>query len=174
MKKPFLYIVIALLFTSFLILYNQLGGFKEPEITHEPVQEYTFAGKKYKGKASDPAMEQLFSEMKGIKKDNQFEGPLVMVWHREAASKDDAVEVLIGIEILPGEIVPGLLETSILQMNGVIRAKISAHTSVMPNPKSVLKKIRHFAEKNGYVLQDIVIDKYPEESVVYTEIPVRF
>jgi len=174
MKSPFFYLIFALIFTAILIFYNQMGGFREPEITYEPVKEYTLAGRKFKGKASDPAMEQLFSEMKQIKEENQYQGSLVMVWYKEVSRKNEPVEVFIGIEVLSGEVAPEQLETIILRMGGVIRAKISAHTSVMPSPERVLKMIRIFAEKNSYKLQDIVIDKYPAESVVLTEIPVRF
>lgn len=173
MRKPFLYIVFALIFTGILILYNHLGGFEEPEITYEPVMEYIIAGKKFKGTASDPAMEDLFAEMKLLKQEKGYMGPLVMIWYKEAKKKKDSVEVIIGIELLPGEIPPEHLLTTKMQMNGILRAKINAHASVMPSPGKVLKKIRTYADENDYELQNIFIDKYPEESVVFTEVPIK-
>jgi hypothetical protein len=174
MKRPFLYIIFALLFTTILILYNQLGGFNEPVISYESVKEYTIAGKQFKGRASDPAIENLFSEMKLLKQEKGYLGPLVMVWYKEENKQDEPIEVLIGIEILPGETIPERLEPTYIQMNGVVRAEINAHASVMPSPENVLKEIRKFAETNDFMLQEIIIDKYLEESVVYTEIPVKF
>ena len=174
MRKPFLYIILAMFFTIILIIYNHLGGFEEPEITYEPIWEYVIAGKMFEGKTTDPGMEDLFTEMKQLKKEESYKGPLVMIWYNEATKKDESVEVLIGIEVLPGEIVPGHLVTTKIEMNGIIRAKINAHASVMPSPVRVLKKIRTFAENNSYELQEIIIDKYPEESEVFTEIPVKF
>jgi len=173
MKKPFLYIVLALFFTAILILYNNLGGFNEPVIMYEHITEYVFMGKNYEGKTSDPTIEDLFTEMKQLKLEDQYKGSLVMVWFEEAKTKNDIVHVFIGLEKLPGENIPDHLETTTIQMNGLVRAKINAHASVMPSPSKVQKMIKAYAEKNNYTLQDILIDKYPEESVVYTEIPVR-
>ena len=173
MRKPFLYIILALIFTGILILYNHLGGFEEPEITYEPVKEYIIAGKKFNGTTSDPAMEDLFTEMKLLKQEKGYKGPLAMIWYKEAKRKEDPVDVFIGLEVLPGEIAPEHLITTKIHMNGIVRAKINAHTSVMPNPSKVLRRIRTYADKNDYELQDIFIDKYPEESVVFTEVPIK-
>jgi hypothetical protein len=173
MKKPFLYIILAIFFTIILIIYNQLGGFDEPEITYEPITEYVIAGKRFEGKISDPAMEDLFSEMRLLKQEKGYNGPLVMIWYSEVKKRNDSVKVFIGIEVLPGEIAPEHLATTKIQMNGIIRAKINAHASVMPGPAKVLKRIRIYADKNNYELQDIIIDKYPEESVVFTEVPIK-
>ena len=122
---------------------------------------------------ADPAIEEIFTEMKQLKHDHQYKGPLVMVWYKEAKKEDDLMEVFIGLEVLSGENIPVHLETTHIQMNGLIRAKINAHASVMPSPTKVLTKMRAFAVENDYTLQDIFIDKYPEESVVYTEIPIK-
>jgi hypothetical protein len=173
MRRPFMYIALALFFTLILIIYNYLGGFNEPEITYKPVKEYVIAGKKFAGKTTDPAMEDLYTEMKLLKQNESFKGALVLVWYQEAKKKDDPVEVIIGIEILPGDILPDHLDTTRIKMNGVVRAKMNAHASVMPAPSKVLKKIRKYAENNSYLLQDIVIDRYPEESVIYTEVPIK-
>ena len=173
MRKPFLYIVFALMFTGILIIYNQLGGFEEPEISYEPVMEYIIAGKRFEGKTSDPAMEGLFTEMKLLKDEKRYKGPIVVIWYKEAKKKNDPVKVFIGIEVLPHEVAPEHLMTTTMQMNGIIRAKINAHASVMPSPAKVLKKIRMYAEENDYELQDIFFDKYPEESVVFTEVPIK-
>lgn len=173
MKKPFQYIVLALIFTCILILYKYLGGFNEPEITYEPINEYVIGGKSFMGKMSDPTIESLFLEMKTLKLETNHKGPLVMIWYNEAKNKTDTVEIIIGIEIIPGERIPDHLETIRIGMNGLVRAKIAGHSSVLPSPSDVTHKIRAFAEENNYTLQEILIDKYIEESIVFTEIPVK-
>jgi predicted transcriptional regulator YdeE len=173
MKRPFQYLVLALIFTCILILYKYLGGFNEPEITYESINEYIIGGKSYFGKVSDPAIESLFLEMKALKLEKNQKGPLVMVWFNEAKSKNDSVKIIIGLEMMPGEHIPDHLETIRIEMNGLVRAKIEGHASVLPSPSDVSHKIRAFADKYNYELQNLLIDKYLEESVVYTEIPVK-
>jgi len=172
MKKPFVYIVLALIFTLFLVLYKHLGGFNEPAITFEPAKDYVFSGKSYMGEVTDPAVELLFSEMRKLKLEGRYNGPLVMIWFEEPETGDSPVSMFIGIEVLPNESMPENLDSIRIEMNGLVRASIKGHASVMPNPSSIVEQIRTFAGENNYELQDIVIDKYLSDSIIYTEIPI--
>jgi hypothetical protein len=173
MKKPFLFIILALAFTCILIVYNYLGGFNEPVISYEYQQEYIIVGKAFKGKIADPAVEQLYTQMRDLKIAGSYEGPLVMVWDEEPDSEKDSVNVFIGIEIPRETSFADHLEIRKIKMNGLIRATIQGHASVMPNPSKVLEMLRSYANAHDYELQDLVIDKYLSDSVVYTEIPVK-
>ena len=172
MKKPFVYIVFALFLTLILVLYKHLGGFNEPLITFEPVRSYTFYGSHYRGEISGHRMEDLFTEMRDLKYKARYNGPLVMVWFDEPKTRNDSINVFIGIEILPAEPVPGHYDGLSIEMNGLIRAVMKGHASVLPVPSAIAEKIKDFAMTNNYQLQDILIDKYLSDSVVYTEIPV--
>jgi hypothetical protein len=59
-------------------------------------------------------------------------------------------------------------------MSGVIRAAIKKHSSVMPNPLVIIDQIKKYAEEHQYKLQNLVIDKYLSDTLVYTEIPLEF
>jgi hypothetical protein len=118
-------------------------------------------------------MEKLFVEMRTLKVEGRYKGPVVMIWYWEPQDKEDTVNVLIGLEIMPGEPVPEHFDTERIEMNGVVRATIVGHSSVMPSPAKVIEKIKRFASENNYKLQDLIIDKYLSDSVVFTEIPVK-
>ena len=173
MQKAYLFLIVALILTSLLIMYNQLGGFNEPVITYEPMKQYNFVGKRYLGSLEGQAFETLFAEMKDIKLNNGFAGALTLLWNGEPDSEADSVEVFVGIELLAGDDLPVQLDHLRLEMDGLIRATLSGHASVLPSPSSVVRKIRDFAAEHQYHLQDIVIDRYLSDSVVHTEIPVK-
>ena len=173
MKKPFVFIAIALLFTFLLVLYRHLGGFNEPAITFEPVKEYVLSGKNFQGKITDKRLGGLFNEMRNFKIGNRYGGALVMVWYSEPQNRKDSADVFIGIEILPGESLPERYDRLEIPMNGLVRATIRGHASVIPSPSTVVEKIKDFAWENSYLLQDVLIDKYLSDSVIYTEIPVK-
>lgn len=174
MKRPYMFIVFALIITSLLILYDQLGGFNDPVLSYEPVREYNFSGNFFHGKTSDPLLEELFSEMRSVKNNENLSGPLVMVWYEVPQSSKDSIQLFVGLEIKPDEHFPDGLDSLHLEMSGVVRAAIKKHTSVMPSPLLIIDQIKEYAEEEQYELQNLVIDKYLSDTLVYTEIPLQF
>jgi hypothetical protein len=174
MKKPYIFIVLALIITTLLIIYDKLGGFSDPELSFEPVKEYVLAGNFFNGNTSDPELEALFNEMRSVKDREKVAGPLVMVWYDVPESSRDSVQIFIGLEILPEDHFPDHLDSVYLEMNGLIRATIRKHASVMPSPSVIINEIKEYADNQQYKLQNLVIDKYLSDTVVYTEIPLKF
>lgn len=174
MKKPYIFIVFALIITTLVILYDHLGGFDDPALSIERVTEYTFAGNFFNGKTSDPLLEELFSEMRSLKNNVQLSGPLVMVWYEIPESTKDSIQLFVGLEIMPGEHFPDHLDSLHLEMGGLVRAAIRKHASVMPSPSIIIDKIKEHAGNQDYTLQNLVIDKYLSDTLVYTEIPLEF
>ena len=142
-------------------------------ITYEENFEYVIAGKSHTGRISDSEMKGLFNEMRSYVVEEKYSGPLVMVWPRERNLKRDSLEVFVGIQLQPGETPPASLDTTSIEMNGLVRAAIRRHTIVMPSPLRIIDRIEDYAENNNYRLQDLVIDKYFSDSIVYTEIPIK-
>ena len=169
-----MFIVFALIITSLLILYNHLGGFNDPILSYNPVREYNFSGNFYYGKTSDPLLEELFDEMRSVKYNENLSGPLVMVWYEVPESSKDSIKLFVGLEIMPDDHFPKDFDSLHLEMNGVIRASIKKHASVMPSPLVIIDQINEYAEEQQYKLQNLVIDKYLSDTLVYTEIPLEF
>lgn len=169
-----MFIVFALIITSLLILYDHLGGFNDPVLSFEPVKEYNFSGNFFYGKTSDPLLEELFSEMRSVKNSENLSGPLVMVWYEVPESSKDSIQLFVGLEIMPDDHFPDDLDSLHLEMSGIIRAAIKKHSSVMPNPLVIIDQIKKYAEEHQYKLQNLVIDKYLSDTLVYTEIPLEF
>jgi len=169
-----MFIAVALIITTLLILYDHLGGFNDPILSFEPVKEYAFAGNFFQGRTSDPLLEELFSEMRAIKNEGHFNGPLVMVWHEIPESSKDSIQLFVGLEIMPDEHFPDHLDSLYLEMGGLVRAAIRKHASVMPSPSLIIDRIKEHAGNQQYKLQNLVIDKYLSDTLVYTEIPLEF
>ncbi len=174
MRKPYIFIALALIITTLLILYDKLGGFSDPELSFEPVKEYVLAGRFFNGNTSDPKLEALFNEMRSVKDRKKVGGPLVMVWYEVPESSKDSVQLFVGIEIMADDDFPDHLDSVYLEMNGLVRATIRKHASVMPSPSMIINEIREYADNQQYNLQNLVIDKYLSDTVVYTEIPLKF
>ena len=174
MKRPYMFIALALIITTLLILYDQLGGFNKTEISFEPVKEYIFAGSSFHGKTRDPELEELFEKMRSVKQKDNINGPLVMVWYDIPESSRDSIQLFVGLEIIGDDPFPHHLDSLHLEMGGVIRATIRKHASVMPKPSDIIDEIKEYADNQQYTLQNLVIDKYLSDTAVYTEIPLKF
>ena len=44
----------------------------------------------------------------------------------------------------------------------------------MPSPSMIINEIKEYADNQQYKIQELVIDKYLSDTVVYTEIPLKF
>ncbi len=174
MRKPYIFIALALIITTLLILYDKLGGFIDPELSFEPIREYVLAGSFFNGNTSDPKLEALFNEMRSVRDREKVSGPLVIVWYEVPESSKDSIQIFVGLEIRPDDHFPDDLDSVHLEMNGLVRATLRKHASVMPSPLMIIDEIKEYAENQQYKLQNLVIDKYLSDTVVYTEIPLKF
>jgi len=172
MRRSFIYLSIALLLTAILIIYHQLGGFKDPDITFIENEEYKIAGYYYEGDLKDDAWENLFLNTRKKINDGILAGILTIVWYEEPEGKGNS-KAFIGVIFEGNPSIPGDMEVRHLNMHGVIRATLESHVLVMPEPQKVVRNIQAYAEKNNFELQDILIEKYPEESKIFAEIPVK-
>ena len=59
MRRSYLYIIGTLILTGVLIIYYQLGGFNEPEISLKAINKYQIVGKMYEGNIRDREWEEL-------------------------------------------------------------------------------------------------------------------
>ncbi len=172
MKRSFVYLFIALVLTAVLIIYHQLGGFQHAEITYSKNELYQIAGFYYEGDIQEDAWETLFTATRKIIKERILTGTLTIVWYQEPDDKGIS-KAFIGILYEGRPPIPEELEVRKIEMSGVVRATLRSHVMVMPGPQKVVSKIKAYAEKNNFELQAILIEKYPEESLVIAEVPVK-
>lgn len=173
MKKSYLYIIGTLVLTGILILYNQLGGFNEPDISIKSISKYQIAGKMYEGKISDRQWEELFHEVRSIKEKLETLSPMAIIWYNSPEEEKGAVKAFVGFMSDDSMSIPDGYEIKLIEMQGLIRAEIKGHAVVMPSPKKIVEKIHLYAKTRDIILRNEVIDWYPEESIIYTEIPIE-
>ncbi len=174
MGKSYRYLLIALMLTGVLIIYHQFGGFNQPEISYVEEEGYYLVGKHYQGPLDDRKWESLFSEMRNLMEKDSLKGTLTIVWFEDPEIKKDTANAFVGIITAPDTRAPAGLEKQSILMRGVLRATIRAHAMVMPEPAEVVDQLRKYAAEQGYELREnILIEKYPQESLVITEIPVK-
>lgn len=165
--------MIALVLTGFLILYRYLGGFTEPEIGYFDLQEYQIGGVYYEGRISAKEWEELFFRMADLAKRDSTGGDLTIIWYNEPEEEEGLARAFIGIRMDKDFLLPPGMETRTVRMDGVVRATIESHVLVMPRPVEVARQIRSWAAEHDLQLQDILLEIYPEESVIHAEIPVK-
>ncbi len=173
MRKSYTYLSIGLLLTAILIAYHQLGGFKEPEITLVEVRQYRVLGSYYEGRLSNVRWEDLFVTTRDLLGEGKVKGDLTIIWYNEPEEEQGFAKAFIGIRVDDTGFADPQLELREIKMNGLIRAELEAHNLVMPRPQKVIQAIRKYAREQHISLQDIVIERYPEESLIVTEIPIR-
>lgn len=173
MRKSFIYLGIALLLTGILIIYHQLGGFKKPGISYVDVNSYRVAGTYYEGRLSDKAWEDLFYKTRQYIEKGILDGDMAIIWYNEPEKEEGNVKAFVGVIVGKEKKINLDLEIRELKMNGLIRARIDAHSLVMPSPKKINERLLAFASEFSYIPQDVRIEKYPEESLVVAEIPLK-
>lgn len=172
-RRSYFFLFIALILTAILILYQQLGGFKDPEISYVDLQEYHLAGTYYEGKITSSKWESLFYQTRDLIESKQIPGVLTIVWYNTPEKERGFAKAFIGVRFEGDPVIPAGLEMRTLTMDGVIRATMESHVTVMPNPQKVARKIRSWAAEHQYELQEMLIEMYPEESAIFSEIPVK-
>jgi len=165
--------MIALFLTAILIVYQQLGGFKEPEISFVDLHEYRIAGNYFEGKITGDQWELLFIRTRDLVESGRLPGTLTFVWYNEPEKEEGFARAFIGVQFEGNPEIPDGWEVRTLTMDGVVRATMKSHVTVMPNPQKVAREIREWASLRQYPLQNVLIERYPNESVIYSEIPVK-
>jgi len=173
MRRSYIYLIGTLILTGILIVYNQLGGFNEPEISLVPVNKYIFAGKMYEGNIKDKEWEELYLNIRSLKENKYPFSSLAIIWYNSPEDEEGEVKAFVGLIWNDSIAVPESFDIKEIAMKGLVRAELKGHAFVVPNPNKVINKIRKFAESKDLTLNNIVIDRYPEESIIYTEIPVK-
>lgn len=173
MRRSYLYITGTLILTGVLIIYNQLGGFNEPEISLKAINKYQIAGKMYEGNIRDREWEELYVRIRSFKEKQGLQNSLAIIWYNSPEDEKGVVKAFVGLIWNDSIAVPEGFDIKDIVMQGLIRAELKGHALVMPSPKKIIKKIHLFAETKGLTLKNIIIDRYPEESIIYTEIPIE-
>jgi hypothetical protein len=172
-RRSYLYLFIALLLTGLLILYRYLGGFTKPQIDYFNQQEYRIGGVYYEGSITAPEWEALFYRMTELVGTDSVKGDLAIVWYNEPELEKGIARAFIGIRFEGNVLLPSDMEIRKIIMNGVVRATLQSHVLVIPRPVKIARQIRSWAEEHNLQLQDILIEIYPEESIIHAEIPVK-
>lgn len=172
-RRSYLFLFVALLLTGLLILYRYLGGFTEPQIGYFNEQEYRICGIYYEGSITSAEWEELFYRMAELSRTDSIEGDLTIVWYNEPEEEKGMARAFIGIRYEGDVFLSSDMETRKIIMNGVVRATLESHVLVIPKPAKIARQIRSWAEEHDLQLQDVLLEIYPEESVIHAEIPVK-
>ena len=171
MKRSYLYLLFAAFLVLVLIIYQQLGGFREVKLSRVEPFEYMIVGKEFQGKITDKAWENLFFEMKGYLDEGQVSGDLVIVWYEQPDSETKTGKAFVGIDMEDRRAgFPESLTSREVACRGILRAELIGNILVLPKPEKVIEDLRNFALREGIEPLDIVVDRYTINEDVFTEI----
>ena len=165
--------VIPLLFVVILVVYYRLGGFEEPTITRTTAENYLLAGTGYRGTATDKALDEVFRKTDQLVKAGKLKGTFTICYYGNPDTKTDTVSVFTGVITADtSAALPKGYEWRRLPAREVVRATVTSHVSVAPNPVKVNDAMKKFASEQGIRLDTFYMEKYINERNIVTEIPI--
>lgn len=159
------------------ILYSILGGFSEPEISRADLPEEFLIVLQKSAPVGDESLRQITDSAFHSVKTGRLKGEFTIVWDGNPDAENDSTEVQISAGVLAEKAgdtlnLPAGFVVLRLPAGPCVRAEITAHPLVTPNPAKVNSLLRNFAEKAGLKTGSRIIERYPEEGRLRTEIPI--
>lgn len=174
--KKYAFYVVLLTGILTLLGYYYLGGFTGRELEVVEVNDYRLMGKRYFGRLDNPALEDVFYEVRSQAESGAPSGTLAIVVLKEPETGKDSVEQFIGILLdQPAQAsLPQGWELFTIEANRAVRNTIRAHNLVMPRPKEIRDEIEEYAREQQLPLRtDITIEKYLGERHLEVEVPLE-
>ena len=159
------------------ILYSILGGFSEAVLSRADLAEEFLLVLRKTAPAGDESLRQTADSAFELVKTGRLKGEFTIVWDGDPDAEKDSGKVQISAGILPeipGDTLdlPDGFVVIRLPAGPCVRAQITAHPLVTPNPVTVNAQLRRFAEQNGLKTGTRIIERYPKEGRLCTEIPI--
>lgn len=157
-----------------LFVYYYLGGFNEVVIELVETDEYIIAGYNYHGTYEQDVLQDLFFQVKEYVEADVLKGIITVLNYDSAVTEADSIHQLIGVRLQAEPLnKPQEVELETIPAGRAVRATISAHPLVMPNPESIVEQIRSFARENNLELKALSIEQYVESEEIWVDIPIR-
>jgi len=150
-------------------MYLYLGGSKPLEYEINEAQFY-FQGSKYNGSVESAEPQLLFENARDVALND--ENIYVAVINYETG-KEDSISQIIGIaknEEFNNELIES--DTAIFFDQQYVKAIISSHSIVMPNPEEVKVDAKAYADSSGYRLKNWSLEIYKGEKSLEVYFPI--
>lgn len=173
--KKYVFYVVLLTGILTLLGYYYLGGFTGRTLDVVEVSDYRLMGRRYQGKLDNPALEDIFYEVRGQAQSGTPEGTMTIVVLREPETGKDSVDQFIGILLdQPEEAsLPEGWERFVIEADGAVRNTIRSHNLVMPKPNVIRDEIEEYARAQQLPLREgLTIEKYLGERHLEVEVPI--
>jgi hypothetical protein len=158
----------------FALAYVVLGGFAGVDISRQTMPGYLLAGKFYAGNARDEQLISLFTQVKEYNQEGILSGTLTAVYYDTTDQDKGAVRAFIGVIVADTlENLPGDFTYQLIPERAAVRAAIQSHYLVAPAPERVREKMQNFAQAEGLLLDNFMIEQYRNERDIIIEIPVK-
>lgn len=168
-KKKGALIIIGAVALIIVGIYAYLGGFRSFEVTLAERGDYQLVGHYYSGEYDSDSLKTLFFEAKSLVENGQLNGNLTIV-HFSSAEDQDAVDVFMGVVVADTpEDIPSHMELRTIEGGKVIRAVITAHSSVRPLRSTVDERMEAFAAEQNVQLRPLVLEHYLSENELHIE-----
>lgn len=167
MKKNLL-IGLSIFIIASVWLYSYLGGTEELIFETENVDLH-FSGNRYQGAYNDPQLEQFFFEAKEKLSEYPEASLAVLNWE---VGEPEQVDQLIGLAGKENYFPPA--DTSITISGQFVKASITSHNLVMPQPEEVLEQALEYAqEKNLQIDPQWTLEIYRGERALEVYFPLK-
>ena len=166
-KYAILAVILGITILSYF--YLQLGGMSDVQKGIVTIDSYLLVGKSFKGKYNSPQLEKIFYQVK------KMGGHLVVINYplQGDSTKRGFVYQVIGTQVKEGlKNIPIGLHQRTIPTYRAVQARIDVHNLIMPKPKDIEEKLRTYAKKQDFSLENYVIERYLSNRELVIEIPI--
>jgi len=150
-------------------MYIYLGGSNERNYEIEE-SKFHFQGVAYEGPVKSEKPNLLFNSSRDIALAN--EEVSIAVLNKKTASEDSISQVIGLASAKPFERELLSADTSMVISGSFVKAIISAHSIVMPNPQEVIEEAKDFANQKGLTLKSWSLEIYRGEKSLEVYFPI--
>jgi len=167
MKK---YIIVGIVFIGAVVfaINMYLGGSEELTFSKES-KSLWFKGERFRGRYSDPKIEELFFNARELAMENDRYTLAVINYQAPEDTVDQAVGVISDAAIELGE-----MTTQKAFDQDFLKTIITSHNLVMPKPEEVMRAAKKYASNQNLLIDDSwTLEIYEGERTLKVLIPIK-
>jgi hypothetical protein len=173
LRKTLLYILLPLGLLA-LLGYYWLGGFNEIKVAVIEAPERPMVGKVYRGQYGDLALRKIFVQTQRLLASDSVTGTLLVVNLDSASAGGKQVNQFIGIALSASpESLPPAYQRDTLAAGTYLRARVTAHPLVMPQPETINEQLATYAAERQITVSGLPIEIYRASDTLWVEMAVR-
>jgi predicted transcriptional regulator YdeE len=165
LKKSWVFIAVIVLL---VLIYTYLGGFSKPQFEVVQIDSVVITGYDFKGLLTEKEFGNLFRKTDSLIDHKVLDGKAVGVFYNQPSTKDDTVQVFVGV--LNATKVPEGMTKKTFVLGKTLQASIKAHYMLLP--VNIYPKIIEYAEEQKLKISPMSFEVYESSDLLKIWVPI--